>query len=178
MCFASGHDGMVTPEVQSHLNGLAFMVFQNWYRSCVPSPLDYGLSQKTLLILKMMGTEETTTQIGRRIGMTKDGVAWHLKTARRKLGCAKPRKLMPRHCPGVCLKGYPRWRIFFREKKVVSVRSRGLHEARSPLLQTGCIVDFVWFFLLFAAGGVADASYNLGHYSPARVAVAGPSLFA
>ena len=79
MCFASGYDGIVTPEVQSHLNGLAFMAFQNWYRACVPSPLDYGLSQKTLLILKMMGTEETTTQIGRRIGMTKDGVAGTLK---------------------------------------------------------------------------------------------------
>ena len=89
MCFASDHDGAVTPEVQSHLNGLAFMVFQNWYRACTPLPLDYGLSQKTLLILQMMGTEETTTQIGRRIGITKDGVAWHLKTARRKLGCAK-----------------------------------------------------------------------------------------
>lgn len=87
MCFASDHEGMVTPEVQARLNGLAFMVFQNWYQACPPSLVDYELSQKTLMILKMMDTEKTTTKIGQRIGMTKDGVAWHLKKARKKLDC-------------------------------------------------------------------------------------------
>ena len=89
MCFASEHDGEVTPETRSHLEGLAFVAFQNWYRSRIPSPGEYGLSEKTLLILKMMGTERTTQQIANDLGMTKDGVAWHLKTARHKLGCKK-----------------------------------------------------------------------------------------
>ena len=80
-----------TAHAHRHTLHLAAMYFDIHARQKLGTTIDLdsaGLSRREVACLQWTACGKTTWDIGETLGISRSGVAWHLRSARRKLGAA------------------------------------------------------------------------------------------
>lgn len=88
LCLATGSSKTITPAERARLELLAHGFFSAYQRVRALDPVDLGLSDNTIQVIRLSLAGLSPVEIAERLELTVHGVYWCIKDSKKKLKCA------------------------------------------------------------------------------------------